>query len=84
MYNLVMMPVAEKAYNKLNPNMRERVKTQIDIIEQNLFSHGTKALARDKAHYYRRVGSLRIIFTINTSERVCNIIAISRRDKAYR
>ena len=84
MYNLVMMPVAERAYNKLNPNMRDRVKKQIDIIEQNPFSRGTKALARDKAHYYRRVGSLRIIFTINTSEQVCNIIAISRRDKAYR
>ena len=84
MYNLVMMPVAERAYNKLDSKMKERVKEQIEIIEQNPFSHGTKALVRDKAHYYRRVGQLRIIFTINTSEQICNIIAISRRDKAYR
>ena len=82
MYELALMPAAEKDYDKLK-QMKKRVNNTLDSIQANPFSSGTKAMQSQDDTFYRRVGDFRILFTLDTKEKRCTILAIKKRDKVY-
>lgn len=77
---------ADTHYNRLDTNMRRRVDAAIDTLMQNpLFGPNIKKLKGRYAGQYRyRVGSYRIIYSIDTQRYQCIVSGIHPRGRAYR
>ena len=77
---------AEKHYNMLDANMTRRVSRAINLLAQNpLFGPNITKLRGEYAGQYRyRVGSYRILYSVDTQRRRCIITGIYRRGRAYR
>ena len=73
-------------YDALDANMTRRVNEAIGMFAQNpFFGRNIVELKGEYAGQYRcRVGSYRIVYSVNTQRRVCIIKGIYRRGRAYR
>ena len=73
-------------YNALDTNMKRRVNGAIDLLAQNpLFGRNIVKLKGAYAGQYRyRVGSYRIVYSVDTQRQICIIRGIYRRSRAYR
>ena len=73
-------------YNALDANMKRRVNGAIDLLAQNpLFGRNIVKLKGAYAGQYRyRVGSYRIVYSVDTQRQICIIKGIYRRSRAYR
>ena len=77
---------ADTHYNRLDSNMRKRVDAAIDTLMQNpVLGRNIKKLKGRYAGQYRyRVGSYRIIYSIDTERDQCIVRGIHPRGRAYR
>ena len=84
MYKLVLMPPSKRVYERLDLEIQKRIDDTLESLEENPFSYGTQKMKSQKSRYYRRVGIFRILFEVDKKEKICTIVAIEKRDKAYR
>ena len=77
---------AEKHYNALDANMTRRVNRAIDLLARNpLFGPNIVKLKGEHAGQYRyRVGSYRMVYSVEAQRQVCIIRGIYARGRAYR
>lgn len=77
---------ANTHYNKLDSKTRGRVDAAIDTLRQNpFFGPNIKKLKGEYEGQYRyRVGSYRIIYSIDTDRDPCIVRGIHPRGRAYR
>lgn len=77
---------ADTHYNRLDARMTRRVDAAIDTLMQNpFFGPNIKKLKGEHAGQYRyRVGSYRIIYSIDTQRYQCIVSGIHPRGRAYR
>ncbi len=77
---------ADTHYKRLDARMTRRVDAAIDTLMQNpLFGPNIKKLKGEHAGQYRyRVGSYRIIYSIDTQRYQCIVRGIHPRGRAYR
>ena len=77
---------ADTHYNRLDTNMRRRIDAAIDTLMQNPFlGPNIEKLKGEHAGQYRyRVGSYRIIYSIDTQRYQCIVRGIYPRGRAYR
>jgi mRNA interferase RelE/StbE len=77
---------AEKHYNALDANMTRRVNRAIELLAQNpLFGPNIVKLKGQYAGQYRyRVGSYRIVYSVDMQSQACIIRGIYSRGRAYR
>lgn len=77
---------AEKHYKGLDKKMTRRVNKAIDMLVKNpFFGKNIVKLKGQYAGLYRyRVGSYRIVYSIDKTNNLCVIKGIYRRGKAYR
>ena len=73
-------------YDRLDDNMKRRVNEAFDTLTENpFFGNNIKKLKGKHTGQYRyRVGSYRIIYSIDTERRRCTVSGIHPRGKAYR
>ena len=76
---------AEKSYDELDENMTRRMNRAIDSIEKNPFygSNIVKLKGKYVGQYRFRVGSYRIIYSVDTTRKKCIIRTIYQRGRAY-
>ena len=77
---------ADAQYNALDDNMTRRVNEAIDFLAQNpFFGQNIVKLKGNYAGQYRyRVGSYRIVYSVDTQSQTCIIRGIYHRSRAYR
>ncbi len=77
---------ADAQYNALDDNMTRRVNEAIDLLAQNPFSgQNIVKLKGNYAGQYRyRVGSYRIVYSVDSQRQICIVKGIYHRSKAYR
>lgn len=77
---------AEKHCNALDANMKRRVSRAINLLAQNpLFGPNITKLRGEYTGQYRyRVGSYRIVYSVDTQRQRCIITGIYHRGRAYR
>ena len=77
---------AKKAHEKLGSEYQERFKRMVSVLEESPY-HYTKSIKRlsgELSGLYRyRVGSLRVFYTIFSSDKVVYITNIDTRGDAY-
>jgi len=81
-YDLRIKKSAEKEMDSLESDIRSRIARTILELESNPRPSGCTKLSAGKG-YRIRVGKYRVIYTVDDSVRVVEIIGVRRRDKAY-
>ena len=85
-FDVQLTDEAAAHYNALDANMTRRVNEAIDLLVQNpFFGRNIVKLKGEYAGQYRyRVGSYRIVYSVDTQRRMCIIRGIYQRGRAYR
>jgi|SaaInl4_135m_RNA_FD_contig_71_218687_length_651_multi_2_in_0_out_0_2 mRNA interferase RelE/StbE len=87
-WKIELKPTAAKSYQKLEPQLRVRIKASLADLQNTsdpLRAKGVKALVGNlKGDYRIRLGEWRALFTPHTKEGILYVYAILPRSKAYR
>jgi mRNA interferase RelE/StbE len=85
-FELEVTKEAEAHYDALDDNMTRRVNEAMDLLVQNpFFGPNIEKLRGNYAGTYRyRVGSYRIVYSVDTQSQICIIKGIFQRGRAYR
>lgn len=85
-YEVELTDKAEQHYNMLDESMIHRINNAIDILAKNPFfgSNITKLKGELHGQYRYRVGSYRIVYSIDTKHHIIIIRGIFQRGHAYR
>ena len=77
---------AESHYNALDANMTRRVNGAIHLLAQNPFygPNITKLKGSYAGQYRYRVGSYRIVYSVDAQSQTCIVKGIYQRGRAYR
>jgi len=86
MFEIELTAEAERQYRSLDDRMARRINRAIDALAENpLFGPNIIKLRGQYSGLYRyRVGSYRIIYSVDVKERIVTIRSIIRRSRAYR
>jgi len=85
MYRVILQSQPEKYYKKLNHKTAKRLEECFRNLEENPFCPNTKALTGiHKGKRRCRVGSLRIVYEMNTEKKIVHILAIFPRGDVYK
>lgn len=82
-YRVVIKPSAAKEFDKLPVSVAERVAAKIEPLARIPRPAGVKKLEGEPTRWRIRAGDWRIIFAIDDSQRIVDIIYIRHRSKAY-
>lgn len=83
MYEVKLSRKTEKNLNKIPFQWKERILLVLNKLESNPFL-GKKLEGRYQDDYSIRVWPYRIIYSINKSQLIVNVIEIEHRGQAYR
>ena len=85
-FDVQLTDEAASHYDALDANMTRRVNEAIDLSTQNPFfgPNITKLRGEYAGQYRYRVGSYRIVYSVDTQRRMCIITGIYHRGRAYR
>jgi mRNA interferase RelE/StbE len=83
-YDLVLSPLAERQFRKLNKFIQKRLKPHIDALAMDPRPVGTVKVTGEPHLYRIRVGDYRIVYYIWESEKHILIAKIAHRKEAYR
>jgi len=82
-YQVIIKPSAVKELDKLPISVAARIAAKIESLAQIPRPHGVKKLEGEPTRWRIRVSHWRVIFAIDDSRRVVDIIYIRHRSKAY-
>ena len=82
-YKVYIRRSAERDMRRLLPNVLKRIHARIQRLAEEPFAGDVKKL-RTGLGFRARVGDYRIIFVVNESEQVVEIVAVKKREEAYR
>jgi mRNA interferase RelE/StbE len=82
-YHVLIKPSAAKELDKLPVSVAARIAAKIESLAQTPRPHGVKKLEGEPTRWRIRVADWRVIFAIDDSQRVVDIIYIRHRSKAY-
>jgi mRNA interferase RelE/StbE len=83
-YTVIIENKAQKEFLRLAPPHNKALKKAIDRLETEPRPKGVKKLVGTSEGYRVRVGSYRILYTIDDRHRVVTIYRIRHRSDAYR
>ena len=85
MYRVLLSSEATKVYRKANTALAKKLARCFERIEESpRFHPNIKALKGDYSGYYRyRVGDYRVVYSIDESTKIVNIIVIAHRSRVY-
>jgi len=86
MYEVYISHEAEKHYKKLDKRSKERINNSISSISKEPLSgvHIKKLWGELEGKYRYAIGSLRIVYEVDTKDKVVKIKAIRSRGDVYK
>ena len=84
MYSIKIKPSALKELKRLGPRIRARVKNSIEILKDDPRPAGARKLTGKENLYRVRVGDYRVLYGVEDEAKAVTIIAVRKRDVAYR
>jgi len=83
-YNIVLSPLAERQFRKLNKFLQKPLKPHIDALAMEPRPPGTAKVAGEPRLYRIRVGDYRIVYYVWDTEKHILIAKIAHRREVYR
>lgn len=84
MYEVILSRRALRELQRLPPEHLNRIARRLRELEQEPRPSGCRKLSRSTSDYRVRVGTLRIVYTIDDDLRVVRVFRIRPRGDAYR
>ena len=82
MFNLIVKKSVEKDIENIDKNNLQRISDNIKALKSNPLPPGVKKIKKGKESYYRiRQGDFRIGYRLDLTNRLIEIIFISRRNE---
>ena len=82
MFNLIVKKSVEKDIENIDKNNLQRISDNIKALKSNPLPTGVKKIKKGKESYYRiRQGDFRIGYRLDLTNRLIEIIFISRRNE---
>ncbi len=83
-YSIFLRPAVARDLKRLPANTRERIEAAIDALKDDPRPSGCKKLVGFENEWRLRVGSLRVLYVIDDSNRQVTIARVAHRREAYR
>lgn len=83
-YSIAYKPSAAKAFRKIHPNQRSRIKKAIEALATNPHPQGSTQLSGGNGEYRIRVGNYRVVYDIEDDELVILVLRVGHRREVYR
>ena len=83
-YTLVMTPAAQRDFKSLSGTVQRRIDAHILPLAEDPSPRGSEKLEGLEGLYRVRVGDYRILYTVDTKQRVVTIAKLRHRREAYR
>ncbi len=83
LYSVQIKRSAEKEMDSLPESVFDRIAESIRVLETEPRPHGSRKL-RGLEQYRLRVGTYRILYTVDDSNHIIEIIAVGHRKDVYR
>ncbi|PRZ11726.1 type II toxin-antitoxin system RelE family toxin [Nesterenkonia sandarakina] len=84
LYSITYKPSAAKAFRKVHPSDRRRIKDAIEYLAQNPRPQGYVQLSGGDGECRIRVGQYRVVYDIADDELVILVLRIGHRREVYR
>lgn len=84
LYSITYKPSAAKAFRKVHPSDRRRIKEAIEHLAQNPRPQGYVQLSGGAGECRIRVGQYRVVYDIADDELVILVLRIGHRREVYR
>ena len=75
---------AARSYKKLQLKTAQRINEVLDKLSDDPFTKGVKPIKTEPGSYRYRIGDWRILFGLNKADKIIEVYAIVRRNKAYK
>ena len=83
-YKVVWKRSAEKELRKLPKEMIRKLLDQVSMLSRDPFPAGVKKLVNSESVYRLRIGGYRLIFRVEQSKLVIEVILVGHRRDVYR
>ena len=83
-YRVVLSPVAQKALERLPPEIQNRLISRISALAENPRPPGAKALQGAEGDLRIRVGDYRIVYRVEDDRFLVRIVKVGHRREIYR
>ena len=83
-FSIQISRYADRYFGRLEPRLQIRILSRLNEIAADPFGPHTKQLKNQQGRRSARVGDIRIIFSVNESDRVVEVSDIAPRGRAYR
>lgn len=83
-FKIVIVQSAEKESQKIEKKSLRRIVASIKTLSENPFSPRSKKLIGSDSHYRLRVGQYRVLYEIDSKNKVITIFRIRHRKDAYK
>jgi mRNA interferase RelE/StbE len=83
-YTIEFKPSARKQFDKLDRQMKHRVRTSIDSLATNPLPRGVEKLHGAEATFRIRVGDYRVLYEIEGDKLLVLVLRIGHRREVYR
>jgi mRNA interferase RelE/StbE len=84
-YKVTVDKPAERKLENLPRDLQQLIFAKFDLLEQQPRPHGCRKLTDSRPPVWRlRIGKFRVIYTINDSSQVVEVLDIENRDSAYK
>lgn len=83
-YSIAYKPSAAKAFRKVHPDQRRRIKEAIEALATNPRPQGSTQLSGGDGEYRIRVGNYRVVYDIQNAELRILVLRVGHRREVYR
>ena len=83
-YSIVYKPSAAKAFRKIHPTARKRIKDAIEQLAHDPRPPGHTQLSGGKGECRIRVGQYRVVYDIADEELIVLVLRVGHRREIYR
>ncbi len=83
-YNIVWKRTAVKELKKIDKSIIKRIINSVEKLSNNPYPKGCRKLKGAEFTYRLRIGNYRIVYSIQQSELIIEIVKIGHRKKIYK
>lgn len=83
-YAIAYKPSAAKAFRKIHPNQRTRIKAAIEALATNPRPQDSTQLSGGEGERRIRVGNYRVVYEIKDDELIVLVLRVGHRREVYR
>lgn len=84
MHTLLIKKSAEKELNRIDTQYTDTIIIKTDALKEDPFPPGCRKLVGSDSSYRIRIGDYRVVYTVDSEEKIITVVSIRHRKDAYK